>query len=77
MRDNQQYWWIHSCEGETFPKEKNKKVSKVILEIKSVYTIDDINEKNGLVLETTRANAEAADKKLLLCMKSYYAFMII
>ena len=72
MRDNQQYWWIHSCEGEAFPKEENSVVSKVIVEIKSDYTIDDINEKNDLVLETAQKIADEANEKPTMYEKLLY-----
>ena len=72
MRDNQQYWWIHSCEGETFPKEENSIVSKVILEIKSDYTIDDINKKNDLVLKAAQIIADAANEKPTMYEKLLY-----
>ncbi|KAL6613018.1 hypothetical protein LY90DRAFT_628654 [Neocallimastix californiae] len=70
MRDNQEYWWIHSYEKSG--SLVNGYVSDVTVEIVSEYTISEINEYNPKVLYAAQTIAEQANKEKTLYKKLLY-----
>ncbi|KAG4087577.1 hypothetical protein H8356DRAFT_1370601 [Neocallimastix lanati (nom. inval.)] len=70
MRDNQEYWWIHSYERSGLLV--NGYVSYVTVEIVSEYTISEINKYNPEVLNVAQSIAERASKEKTLYKKLLY-----
>jgi len=70
MRDNQEYWWIHSYEKSG--SVANGYVSKVTVKIVSEYTIAEINKYNSKILSTAKSIAEQANKEKTLYKKLLY-----